>query len=383
MKKIAICTLFHHNFNYGGILQAYALEHFLLENGYDTEVIDYDDANTKNPIYPTLVSRCEQYSFQEILIKVWEMLSEKINRSFHKKIAKRKILFKEFVRNHITHSQLVNDSMLMELVRKYSVFIVGSDQVWNPNALRKLYLQDFKHSCNSTVISYAASISRNFLSEKEKGCMIPAISAFDALSVREKSAKQLLLDYGIKKDIKVVCDPVMLLTTTDWDKVASPRQIEKPYVLMYAFSRCPFLEEVIAYYKEKNVDCYYIPYAKLQPNSFDEHIPMNQLMDIGPSQFVSLIKYAEAVITDSFHGIVFSIIYKRPIYVYERDRIEGKTSKNSRVYDVLSTFGMNERMVRNDFLHKIDDFVDYSTIYDKLQILRLKSGNWLLDNMRL
>ena len=173
MKRVAICTLFHKNYNYGGILQGLALQNVLRDMGLDAYLVTYNDKINKNPIYTTLLSRCTQYSFIEIYCKIKEMLTATIHSEIKAKIKPRIELFDKFISNNFHVTDLYSDDSLSLLEKEFDVIISGSDQVWNPNAVRKLYLQDFSVSNGTKKIAYAASISRNRLSNKEAKIMIP------------------------------------------------------------------------------------------------------------------------------------------------------------------------------------------------------------------
>lgn len=371
--KIAICTLFHKNYNYGGILQAYALQQVLKNIGFDSDIIRFDNEKSINPIYPTLVSRLAQYSIFEIVDKVWEIIRAKFDVRIKAKLKKRISLYEQFVNKCTNTSDIYNDTNINDIASQYDILISGSDQVWNPNSTNNLFLQNF--DTKNRRVSYAASISRNQLSQSEKKVLIPALARFDYISVREKTAKELLRRELPDKDIEIVCDPTLMLSPSQWDTIASKRIIDKPYILIYAFSKCKYIDDIVMYCKKNNLECYYIPYAKHAPNSFDETYPITPLFDIGPSEFVSLIKNSEGVVTDSFHGTVFSIIYGKNFFVYERDGKKGKTSKNSRIYDLLSTFNIENALIKKDIDWSCK--IDYSKVKPILTDLQNASLNWL------
>lgn len=376
MKKIAICTLFHHNYNYGGILQAYALSHVIKCLGNDVKIVDYDDKVNTNPVYPTICSRLSQYTMTEIIKKISSIVVSKANGSVKSKLQARISLFNEFIEQYFEKTSLVGDADVENLARNFDVFVCGSDQVWNPNSLTKLYLLDFNLPTRVKRVSYAASISRNALSDREKSIMVPAINKFDHVSVREITAENILKKLGVK-NISTVLDPTLLLSSQDWDNVSCARIIQEPYVLVYSFSECKFSSQLIKVYQKRGIGVYFIPFAKQEYNKFDsKRNGMKPLFDIGPSEFLSLFKYAEAIYTDSFHGTVFSIIYQKNVVVYERDG-NGHTSKNSRLHDLLSTFGMNECMKYETDCDILPSIVDYDVVYGTINKLRRASLEWL------
>lgn len=376
-KKVATCTLFHHNYNYGGILQAYALQNAIEKIGFESYVVDYNDKVCINPIYPTLLSRLSQYSVTEILSKVKEILLSKTHKGLNHKLKKRISLFDSFISKNIKTTETVDDCNFKSISDRFDAFVCGSDQVWNPNAVKKLYLLSLPINSKAIKISYAASISRNALSNNEMRIMLPAIAQFDAVSVREQTGAQILKKCGVA-NVKTVLDPTMLLSKYDWSIVTANRLIDNPYILVYSFSDCPFKEDLVVYYKTQGIEVYYIPFAKQEYNSFDGKTQMKPIFDVGPAEFLSLIKYADFVYTDSFHGSVFSILFERDFAVYERDG-KGKTSKNSRMYDLLSSFRLSNRLIKTEFEEIASTPINYAEINAILEAMRKDSCQWLYN----
>lgn len=376
MKKVAICTLFHRNYNYGGILQCFALYKVIEEMGCLPTAIAL--RKCKNPIYPSLLSRCRQYSFPEIVSRLFEKFNDKTHPKVRKILSERFRLFENFIAENIESTYPITDGDLNDLGKMFDVIISGSDQVWNPNAVSRVFLQDFDVMSGCRKISYAASISRNSLSEREKMVMIPAISMFNAVSVREKTAKRIL-DEGNICNVEVVLDPTLLLNSNQWNQYVAPPMCKKPYVLVYSFSAFPYEKELLDKYTKEGVDVLYIPYAKQIYNYFDIKSRMKPVWNVGPSEFLSLIQNANMVYTDSFHGTVFSIIFKRDFVVYERDGEKQKTSKNSRLYDLLETFELRNRLVKAYSGIKELSSIDYTSVCKKLEECREHSIKWLND----
>lgn len=376
MRKVAICTLFHRNYNYGGILQCFAL--YKIIEGMGCLPTAIAQKKCKNPIYPSLLSRCRQYSFSEIVSKLFEKFNEKAHPKVRKILSERFRLFENFIAENIESTYPITDGDLNDLGNMFDVIISGSDQVWNPNAVSRVFLQDFDVMSGCIKISYAASISRNSLSKREKRVMIPAISMFNAVSVREKTAKRILDEENIN-NVEVVLDPTLLLDSSQWSQYAAPPMCEKPYVLIYSFSAFPYEKELLDKYTKEGIDVLYIPYAKQTYNYFDTKSRMKPVWNVGPSEFLSLIQNANMVYTDSFHGTVFSIIFKRDFVVYERDGEKQKTSKNSRLYDLLETFELGNRLVKVYSDIKELSSIDYTSVCKKLEECREHSIKWLND----
>lgn len=216
---------------------------------------------------------------------------------------------------------------------EYHCFIVGSDQVWNPDWAKYTYDRMFLRFCSPTKrISYAASFGVDKIPEKWVDKYKAGLIDFKALSVREDKAVDI-----VKNTIGITChkvlDPTMLLERAEWDKIKKmPTKINgKNYILTYFLGgRTREVEKVI--YR----------YAKLTDSAVinlqDYNMPY---YTVGPDEFVGLISKAKMVLTDSFHATVFSIIYEKPFVVYDR---QGSGKKmGSRLSSLLEMCGLNDR----------------------------------------
>lgn len=375
MKKVAILTKFYKNYNYGGMLQGYALHRVVEHMGFDCDIISYDVWKNPNPVYKNVLQQCQQYGIKAAIQKVIERIIAKQNYRIKDLVNDRKALFDAFMIGTQANTKEYEDSNLKELNALYDFFISGSDQVWNPNAVRNLYLQGFVND-NTKKIAYAASIGRDKFSEHEAGILIPFISQFNHLGIREKTGVNLLHNY-IDNEIETVLDPTMLLSPKEWDEVASGRLINEPYALFYFFSdsyeiRCKAEE----FCRRKGLKIVLIPYAKQEFNYGDSKVECLRLEIIGPKEFLSAIKYADYVFTDSFHGSVFSIIYNKEFAVFERNK-KGHVSMNSRLYDLLDTYGLSDRLISNyEALDSLTS-INYETVNDILIKKKIDSFDFL------
>ena len=193
------------------------------------------------------------------------------------------------------------------------------------------------------------------------------LNNFGNISVREESGKKIIKDL-INKDVEVLVDPTLLLTTNEWDKIArKPRQLKnnRKYILNYFLGDISNdRKKVIEDFASKN-DCEII----------NIHDINNEYYAIGPEEFVYLEKNAFLICTDSFHSVIFSILYKKPFIVF--DRIEtGTEGMETRIESLLNKFDLNDRK----FSNKIDNNIlncDYSNIEKVLSEEKNKSDDFL------
>ena len=343
MKDVAILTKYYRNYNYGGMLQGYALYSAIKSLGYSVDIISYDVGENANSVYPSIIQQTKQYGLGAAIPKVAEKVIAKGKFFIKDILEERTELFDKFEADIDADTDLYSDDSINNLKREYRVFVSGSDQIWNPNAVRNLYLQTFV-SEPYRKISYAASIGRDSFSDYEANIMIPAINRFGTIGVREKTAKELLSKY-ISQPVTTVLDPTFLLPIEEWEKVSTKRLIDEKYALVYFFSdSLEVRKKAQEFCKERGLKLVVIPYAKQEYNLSDSKGPGTRMNDVGPREFVSLIKNAEFVFTDSFHGAVFSLIHQIPFAVFERNK-SGHVSMNSRLYDLLELFQEKDRLV--------------------------------------
>lgn len=323
--KVGIITHYYKSVNYGGNLQAYALCKFLEKKGYSAEQISYDISKQQS-VKTRLKLKLRNLYFIH-------SPSFAINR------AKRKKAILSFNENRIPHSKRYNCDTIKDSVNDYGVFIVGSDQVWHPNAVCDAYLLDFVPS-EKTKISYAASLAVNELSEDVMMRYKKSLACFDAISVREDKAKELLSGV-VNKEIEVSVDPTLLLSRDEWDNVCSERQITENYLFCY-FLGDDLSHRKLAreYAEQKNLKIVTLPNLKGKFRECDNGFGDCLLYNVSPSDFISLIKHSQMVFTDSFHATVFSLLYEKEFFAFERNT---RQSMGSRLYTLTSMFGVQSR----------------------------------------
>ena len=223
MKKIGIIT-FHCSYNYGSVLQAYALQKYLINNGYNVKIIDY---------------RSKNYDMYH-LFKLWmlkyplKLLAE--NRHINRLI-RRKYNFLHFINEsmHLTNKKYLYNDDLTVLNNEFNVFIAGSDQIWNPvctGGVDSNFFLNFVDGRVNKRIAYAPSLAHASFEDKILNEMCGYIEKFDAISVREEIGKKILKN-NTSKNIEVVLDPTMLLEEKDYKTLEIKPKFDKPYIFVY------------------------------------------------------------------------------------------------------------------------------------------------------
>ncbi|MBE7018938.1 MAG: polysaccharide pyruvyl transferase family protein [Ruminococcaceae bacterium] len=360
MKRVGIITMYHNSENYGGILQAYALAKKLNLLGADAKQISFDACGSR--VFAPKKSIVT--SVKTTMAKILKMLSAGNAR-------KSKIIQK--FRDDIPHTSVVNPDNIKSIVNDFDVFITGSDQVWNPLAMCKEYLLSFVPP-EKTKLSYAASISRDRLTGEEQAVFQNYLSTFTDISVRE-SHDVALLEECVNKKIEWVLDPVFLLDQAEWEDAACKRLIEKPYVFCY-------------FLNDKNKDAALMKEFANQTNTVTVQIDGltmsskkmadQTIKNVGPRQFLSLIKHAEHVLTDSFHAMSFSFLFRKNFIVFPRNT---ERTMESRITSFLQLLGREDRFVDAKEV-KVSELLalkpmDYNVSYQDFEERKAHSENFL------
>lgn len=324
-KRIGIVTLYYKNFNYGGLLQAYALQNTIESLGFEAEQISIDRRGLEKLETQISIKKFVRY---QIIRRLNNTLKDIRAGFFSQKRKKSNAYFEEFMMS-IPHSKVYNKDTIQQVNSEYDCFVCGSDQIWNPIYSCDMYFLNFV-SNDKKKISYAASIGLETLKEEEAIKITKNIENFDAISVREEIGRDILKSY-LKRKIEVVLDPTFLLDSKDWDRITEDNKFDFEYMFVYCLGFTNSFAQLIRNFaREKGLKIINIP-------TRPEHISIGDinLYEVGPKEFISLIKHSSFVLTDSFHASVFSIIYRKQFRTFSRE-ISGKNhTMNSRIQTLM------------------------------------------------
>lgn len=382
---IKILSLYYKNFNYGGQLQAWALCHVLKRQGKDCAQISFDSNSAdKKSVWLRFLSLLERLSCLRLSSVTAERLVNKLNQlcnvNFKKKLATRKAKFVEFEKD-IPHTVVYDARTISDCVKAGDIFIVGSDQVWNPDWTSDVYFLNFVPKSNLK-IAYAASLGKSKISSNFLGKVGKYLDDFAYISVRENEAKIKLEDY-LKRKIDVVLDPTLLVNEKEWSDLSVSPSVGHSYIFVYLLGNNPNHKKLIKdYSKRKKLEIIYIPHVHFGYQMSDCGFADKELYNVGPKEFLGLIQNATEVVTDSFHGCVFSIIFKKQFCAFKRHRDDLSVNMNSRLYTLFDSLKLNDRLVRDDLsiedVHKImSSPIDYENVEKLLNELRQQSLDYL------
>ena len=342
---IGILT-FHRALNYGALLQAYSLFQYL-NNDNNIEIIDFlPENNWTDTAY--LISLNSKYALAR---NIYSILSFPF-------IRKRKRCFAEFIGKHIKLSKDhdIDASHLPEVIRKnnYDTVICGSDQIWNaklPDSDISFLLPNIK---GVKKIAYAASIGKGDFEDFNNSNLVrESILDYKYISVREIATLDKLKKFAeLTAEVSVVVDPTLLVDKSVFHKIASDRIVRGSYIFLYTVvGREETIEAAERLSKRTKLPVYTLFSGRPKKwwVKYRNHVPNG---DIGPAGFLAMIRDANYVVTDSFHGTVFSLIFKKNSFFIKKKE-NGILTRDERIGQLCDLFQINERYIDNKLISNI------------------------------
>lgn len=373
--KIGIITFVKVN-NYGAELQAFALQKKLCLLGYNAEIIDYlfyknpkhKREKISKPFYPYPI----KYKIKEWLLPIYEYLKIIPYRNEYKK---RLSGFYSFHNKNTFFSKICYHSYseLYNNTPKYDVYCVGSDQVWNPRCYTNLnpYFLTFAPK-DAKKISYASSFGVEDLPANTKEQYSALLKNLDYISVREENAVKLVKDVS-GKDAVYVADPTLLLTKDEWKPIAKYDKVpNEKYILLYVLKDSEYIKRT-AIELSKNTGLKVVRICKGAFKQDKESDNILNITDATPDDFLGLIDKAEIVLTNSFHGTVFSILFEKDFYTIIKRGVEN----NSRQLSLLKTLNINRIKYEDESFLESSSIIDWIKVSKNLEKFRQKSIDYL------
>lgn len=365
-KKVGVVTLYN-CYNYGAVLQAYATCKYFELLGYkNVELVDYEnkyESKMKKTI-PFILSGSVKDMFKKFIQFVFLGKNRHLKKGFNKFCKTLKKSEKKY--QNIEELRSTN----------YDILISGSDQIWNPvifNELDLVYLLDFSETAQKYSISSSAGSYKYSIEEKNK--VVKCLKKYSGIAVREESLKRQLEDSI--DNIFVSTDPTLLLTEEDWCKAlpANNRYNEEnmDYILVYLVDANlkQYTEEIKILKEKLNKEIWLITPYKYKMKYIDRNI-----VSATPNDFISLIKNASFIITNSFHGVIFSTNFKKKFVALENHK------NPVRARDYLSKIGIENRIIKNvEDAKKIElDKID-AKYYEELEQIVNNTKQWIGDKI--
>lgn len=316
--KIGILTMVY-EYNYGGILQCMALQNLLSESGHNVEVIKY--VPTKRS---TIIHKFKQVLFSLSCRELSNIIKKHIGYKHKRKDTKYEFsqLFirnKHFIKCNINYTEECNEGNIGKLIQKnkYEAVIIGSDKIWGGIGQEKLiYFGEWEPLFKGILISYAACSSRDKIPYYNKKKIEKLLDRFTYLSVRDGHTKDLFKCLTTK-EINIVCDPTLLYDF----HFKMDRAFGKPYLLIYVLGdeikggHKAIIDIIKKRYNIQRIIAIVLPHHSIDVVKYADEV----VCDATPDEWTCLIKNATFIYTDSFHGVVFSLKYRKQFVGYYKE----------------------------------------------------------------
>lgn len=361
--KIGILT-FHCAHNYGAMLQTFATQEMLRAAGHDVKVIDYRPPYLTEPYRWFRASRIRKkdgsFSIIHLLAEI-VLLPIRYVR-YHR--------FNRFMTQRFNLSERVEYS---DFKGDYDVIIIGSDQVWNLRQTRgefdKMYVADFPFPKSRRIyIADAVSFEPDLIDIRQKEVLCETIIRFDTLSARESDMVEWLNEFSPKKFAHIQ-DPVFQLNPEKWLELTKAGRTKKPYLLLYRMmdhqSILPFANKL----------AYNLGLEVIEILSEPDALKLGKARQtVSVEDFLTLFAQASFVVTTSFHGTAFSLIFEKPFYTFDFEN-----SKNLRIRSLLDSLHLNDRMLKLGAEVPAEVPIDYNEVRNSISIIRRNAADFILE----
>lgn len=370
-KKCGMVTLYDDN--YGTCLQAYALYSKLISLGVNPEIIKYNRCvRNASSQHKGLMARLKHMGLAGVIdyLKSYSFIKD------------RKFGFELFRKKYLTFTEETSyrDSLSIETIQRYDVFVCGSDMIWSEEFIDdwQFFYLDFVPS--EKTISYAPSFGKNEISEDARSKCKEYLSRIRFRSCREEAGVEMIRQY-FGMEFKQVVDPTILLDSSEWNELIGTKErlIEEKYTLTYVFGGLDG--------KRSNT------FRQVQNLNLGKHrvIAMNRKQYnekafkgiIGPIEFLRLYRDSEFIITDTFHGLIFALIFQKPFIVLKREDAGHWAKYSDRMTSTLDMLGLRDRYVDSSTaIQRSICELDYSEINKILKRKREESLEYLGSSIR-
>ncbi|WP_034549721.1 polysaccharide pyruvyl transferase family protein [Carnobacterium funditum] len=359
MKKIIGVVTFHRSLNYGAVLQTYGLVKAIESEGYEVNVVDYRNDQLENrDSYKRFFKTKGLFRiiYQYLDLPFWIIRRNK---------------FDAFLSNIVSGKRYTEIGS--EADRDYDSFMVGSDQVWNykiTNSDENFFLNKITNNIKKN--SYAASFGISKIPKDKNEYYQKGLNNFNCISVREDTGAIIVEKYKQYKP-EVVLDPSLLLNKEEWISVSDKSKLKYDYILIYQRAYSKTLIDFAKRISEEN-ECKIIT-INGNPR---QKVNGKNIIDAGPEEWLSLMNNAKYIVTNSFHGVAFSINLNKEFFV---ELLDEKFGVNSRLDNIIKLFNLEDRLIKNNLKKNLDK-IDYLKVNEILEKNRIQSKKYIRNTLR-
>lgn len=382
MSKLGLCVRYDCN-NYGSMLQILATQKAIERMGWEYEIVRYD----KKTISFMIKNISRLFNPYFMRGKMMEISKKKKLRAYpdvEKNNTLRLELFREYRKSHIgPYSPIFKGfGNLVEGAKHYDAIMVGSDQLWTPAGIKSKFYNLLFVPDEIRKISFATSFGVNQIPDNQVAETTRYLNRIEYLSVREINGAKIVDDLTGLKAV-VALDPTMMFDGKEWEGIFPRKEYTgDPYIFTYLLGTNPNHRKAVEKLKKetglKVITCPHMDEFVECDISFGDE----QRYDVGPIEFLNLIRNAEYVCTDSFHGSIFSILNHKKFMTFNRFDEGEKQSRNSRIDSLFSLLGLEERRYsasQSGLKDKLERPIDYTDVDHRLANLREESYAFLAE----
>lgn len=370
---IHIVTI-HYAHNYGAVLQAFSLKKVLENMGHEVYFVNYiPEAEQKK--YDKKLRN--EIGIRESIKKfrIWRWIKGAIEaKAAQKEWINRYNNFREFIDKYLICGYLNGKQLQLNEIQKLvsDAFICGSDQIWNEKITgicNSIYYLGFNDK--AIKIAYAASMGTVYVPEGDTKEKIQNwLNKYKSISVREAQLKNMLEEELNIENVNVVADPCLLLNKEDFVEIIDNKIMEdKPYALTYFISETGLLKNIFK--NIQSIDGKDIIEIHWKKQIFQKNKKQKNSLKV--EEFLSYILNADVVYTDSFHGVVFSLLFHIPFYAIYNE--------NTRIDDLLENVGLKKRHITSLNEKKNTGGIDWEMVDENIEKLRCKSKKFIADSL--
>ena len=395
-KKIGCLVIIHPGQNnYGSSLQGFATMKIVAGCGYDHEIIRYNKVRDIGFTLRTFIGYVRSGGIQLYMLR----RSKKRTLKRHPEYGKNQLIrtaavdaFKKYYFDRVSHF-FTGYKALQEGSKLYDVVFVGSDQVWGPLSLYRGFYNLLFVDDSVPKFSYASSFGVSSIFSWQKDGVARYLNRLSMIGVREKRGAEIVKELT-GRDAKVVLDPTLLLTKKEWldaveewdsnsEKLSHAMPINEPYILTYILGeREDIRDEIKKLGRDSGVKIVNLPHID-RYHQMDDGWGDVKLFDVDPLDFVRLVSKATYVVTDSFHGSVFSILMHKKFITFYRALPSSKGSTHSRIDSLFEQFGLTNRLFKGDIWEQMQCEIDYDQVDNRIAAMRKDSLEFFKKGLEL
>lgn len=374
MKKVGIIT-FHASHNCGSMLQAYALQEIIKNKyGCKVEIIDFSNYEQRN-LYGLVDFRLKKSAVKNTLQKITHLPTVISGRHDYEKFLNTYF--------NLSTEKFRKTSQLDSLEGKYDVLVAGGDQVWNVRCDDSdlAYFLSFAHDAKKVAFSPSLGATNINKYAKDKELYKNLLLDFDGISVREKNG-QIWLQELLGKDVPIIADPTMLLSAEEWCQSLPVEDIHEKYIFYYAFSyhNKANLDNIRKVSEKTGMPVYVIDGKQYRAYGLKKY-GFKLYKSTGPLAFLALMKNAELVFSQSFHGTIFAAMFNRNFWAFHNSTI--KNPDDDRATYILNQLGLDDRYINIEHIDTIDIWKEYDfpTVKENIKKLQKDAFDYLEKNI--